>query len=83
MMHETFLEYLERRDVVIRPVGVDRPVTANLGPHAAGDSTGAIASDDPRAMDDPVQRPDPLGKRSLFRGVFGAVNPARPDNSRP
>ena len=78
MEHETFSEYVERRDAVIRPASVDRPVSTDHEPHAAGDATGALAPDDPRAMDDLVYRPDHLGERSLFRGVFAAVNPARP-----
>jgi hypothetical protein len=78
MEHETFAQILWRRDAAIRPAGVVRPASTELGPHATGDTTGAIAPDDPRALDDPVHRPGHLGERSLFRGVFRAVNPARP-----
>src|SRR5947207_1252246 len=85
MKHETFSQYLERRDAVIRHASVERPVSTHLEPRATDDAMGAIDPDDPSAMSDPVYQPDHLGERSLFRGVFRAVNPARPaspSNSR-
>jgi hypothetical protein len=61
----TFADYLERREADLRL----------FDPARNGDRAASIELHDlPMVPCDP----DPVSERSMFRGVFKAVNPARP-----
>jgi hypothetical protein len=71
---QTFAEFLERRDADGRAAD---PSTITVGSEVTGPVEEPVTAGDPARPGVPGERV-PVTERSISRGMFKAVNPARP-----
>jgi hypothetical protein len=74
----TFSKYLERRDSAVSFVPDSPPAVIDGGAATSEELTRGDHAADPGSGDIGIHRQGYVSERSLFRGVFKAVNPSRP-----